>query len=96
MKRFEKADVALIAISVDTVEKSRPLVKKLGLTFPVLSDPALVATRAYGVDVREAGIAWPAIFIVGRDRTIGFRSLKPNYKERPATEVILGALLEVR
>ena len=41
---------------------------------------------------QESGIAWPAIFIVGRDGKVRWRSLAETYKVRPASEVVLEAL----
>jgi hypothetical protein len=44
------------------------------------------------VEDQENGIAWPAIFIVGRDGNVRWRSLAETYKERPTSEVVLRAL----
>ena len=48
--------------------------------------------RAYGVEDQENGIAWPAIFIVGRDGKVRWRSLAETFKVRPTSEVVLEAL----
>jgi len=81
-----------VAISVDPPERSHALAKRLGVTFPLLSDEDLSAIRAYGVEDAENGVAWPAIFIVGRDGRIAWRSLAQTYRERPASNVVLEAL----
>jgi peroxiredoxin len=83
---------ALVAISVDSPVESRALAERLGLSFPLLSDPDLKAIRAYGVEDAENGIAWPAIFIVGADGRIRWRSLAETYTVRPASAVLLEAL----
>jgi peroxiredoxin len=77
---------------VDPADRSRALAEKLGVTFPLLSDPERQAIRAYGVEDQENGIAWPAIFIVGRDGKVRWRSLAETYKVRPTSEVVLEAL----
>jgi len=51
--------------------------------------------RAYGVEDAENGIAWPSIFIVGRDGRVKWRSLAETYPVRPAPEVVLEALAQV-
>jgi peroxiredoxin len=77
---------------VDPPDRSRALAEKLGVKYPLLSDPKREVTRAYGVEDQENGIAWPAIFIVGRDGNVRWRSLAETFKVRPASEVVLEAL----
>lgn len=45
--------------------------------------------RAYGVDDEENGIAWPAIFVVGKDGKVVWRDVTSDYKVRPATAEVL-------
>lgn len=52
----------------------------------------LKVVRAYGVDDEDNGIAWPAIFIVGTDGRVKWRSLAETYTVRPAAEIVLEAL----
>ncbi len=79
-------------MSVDAPAKSAELAKKLGVTFPILSDEKLAMTRAYGVEDAENGIAWPAIFLIASDGRIAWRSLAQTYKVRAGPEEILKAL----
>ena len=67
----------LVAVSVDEPKRSRALVDELDLPFPLLSDAARAVVRAYGVfnEKEKGGIAYPATFVVDRDRTVRFRSL---------------------
>lgn len=44
---LEAAGVAVVGISGDPVEKHRAFSRKLGLPFPILSDPELKVIRAY-------------------------------------------------
>jgi peroxiredoxin len=64
----------------------------VSVRFPLLSDPKREVIRAYGVEDQENGIAWPAIFIVGRDGKVRWRSLAETFKVRPTSEVVLEAL----
>jgi peroxiredoxin len=77
---------------VDPPDRSKALAEKLGVKYPLLSDPKREVIRSYGVEDVENGIAWPAIFIVGRDGTVRWRSLAETFKERPTSEVVLRAL----
>lgn len=67
------------------------MVEKLGLGYPVLADPDLGVTRGFGVADEENGIAWPAIFLVGQDGRIVWRSLADSYKVRVSVDEILAA-----
>jgi peroxiredoxin len=82
----------LVAISVDSPARCGALAKKLGLEFPVLSDPDLAVIRGWGVADEENGIAWPAVYVVSRDGRIAWRSLAETYPKRPASEEIIAAL----
>ena len=68
---------ALAAVSVDTPEPSGALVDQLGLPYPLLCDPKREVVLAYGVfnEKENGGIAYPATFVLDRDRTVRFRSL---------------------
>jgi len=77
---------------VDPPDRSKALAEKLGVKFPLLSDRKREVICAYGVEDQENGIAWPAIFIVGRDGKVRWRSLAETFKVRPTSEVVLEAL----
>lgn len=67
--------------------------EKLGLAFPLLSDPG--GTRAiepFGVFDPDTEIAWPSIFVVGRDGKVLQRWLADTFKERIATSDVLAQL----
>ena len=78
-----------MAISVDEVPAGRALTDKLGLGFPILSDPKATAIRAFGVYDEDTEIAWPSIFVVAKDGTVVKRWLADTYKERIATDDVL-------
>ena len=81
--------LGLAAVSVDAPERSRALAAQLELAFPLLSDAGREVVHAYGVfNCREkGGIAYPATFVLSRDRVVRFRSL-----DRTVTRVDLGGL----
>jgi peroxiredoxin len=81
-----------VAISVDSPATSAQLAKKLGVTFPLLSDESRAAIRAFGVEDAENSISWPAIFIVDKNGKIAWRSLSETYKIRALPKQILDAL----
>jgi peroxiredoxin len=77
------------AVSVDTPEQSRAVVEQLALPFPLLCDPAREVVQVYGLFNRKekGGIAYPATFVLDRERTVRFRSL-----DRLASRVDLNGL----
>ncbi len=64
-------------MSVDEPVRSRALKEQLALPFELLSDADREVVQAYGILNREekGGIAYPATFVLDRDRTVRFRSL---------------------
>jgi len=67
----------LAALSVDPPDRSRALAAQLALPIPLLCDPAREVVQAWGVYNREekGGIAFPATFVLDRERVVRFRSL---------------------
>ncbi|MBA3458208.1 MAG: peroxiredoxin family protein [Deltaproteobacteria bacterium] len=86
---FTRLDLGLVAISIDEVAAGRAMTDKLGLGFPIVSDPKADAIRAFGVFDEDTEIAWPSIFIVGKDGTIVKRWLADTYSQRVATDDVL-------
>ena len=82
--------LGLAALSVDEPGRSRALAEQLHLPFPLLCDSGREVVQTYGLfNVKEkGGIAYPATFVLDRDRTVRFRSL-----DRTAARVDLNALL---
>ena len=80
--------VGLAAISVDEPADSRALAEKLGLPFPLLSDPEAKVIEAYGVAMAGERIAVPATFVVRPDRTIAWQHVSETVPDRPPLDVI--------
>jgi AhpC/TSA family len=79
----------LAALSVDPPDRSRALSDQLSLPFPLLCDPGREVVRSFGVlnEHEKGGIAYPATFVLDRDRAVRFRSL-----DRTAARVDLRVL----
>jgi peroxiredoxin len=98
---FQAAGAKLVAVSVDSVERNRGVVEKLGLTFPVLSDPGLAAVDAFGLRHRggnpfplegdSADISRPAVYVIDGG-AIRWRGLTDSYRVRMDPDEILAAL----
>lgn len=90
--------VHLFAVSVDTQETSRQFASKLGVVFPLLSDPGHETIDAYGLHDPaydgEAfeGIPHAAVYVVGRDGKVKWARVSDDYKVRPSIAEIRAAL----
>lgn len=62
------------------------------MKFPLVSDEQRKLIRAYGVLDEENDIAWPAIFVVGRDGKVAWCSLAESKSKRAGADEILKAL----
>lgn len=90
--RFAELDALgfrLVALSVDEPRRSLALADQLDLPFTLLADPSREIVTRWGLlNPREkGGIAFPATFVIDRDRVVRFRSL-----DRTAKRVVLDDL----
>jgi len=79
-------------LSANTGLRDAALAGKLGLDFPLIADPDRTLIRGFGVEDQENEIAWPAIYVIGRDGKVAWRWLATSYKERPTADQLLEAL----
>ena len=86
--RAAGADV--VALSVDSPERSEALRAELGLRFPILSDASRRVVRAWDLyNPREmGGIAVPAVFVIGPDQVVRYCSIDAT-RDRVSTEGVL-------
>jgi peroxiredoxin len=93
---IREAGGEVVAVSVDSPEDARAVVESQGLEYPVLSDPDLVATDAFGLRHEDGGlegdIARPAVFVIDRDGRIAWRDVTDNWRVRVRPEVVLREL----
>jgi peroxiredoxin len=68
--------------------------EKLGITFPLASDPDLVVMKAYEVYNKDV-IPHPTTIIIDKTGVIRFREVHVNYKERTSVENILTVLRQL-
>ena len=94
MASFNQAGIRPVAISVDSPEVTRDLMRKAGYTFTFLSDPNAEVIRRYDLVHAGAGengrdIARPAEFLVDRTGTVRWINLTENYWVRARPEDVL-------
>ncbi len=75
---FREAGAEVVALSVDDRARSEAMVRELNLPYIVLCDPRREVVTAWGLLNRgeKGGIAYPATFLIDRDRKVRFRSLE--------------------
>jgi peroxiredoxin Q/BCP len=78
LEEFRAAGAELVAISVDDAARAEPMRQELGLKFPLLCDTSREVVKAYDLFNRaeKGGIAFPAAFVIDRDRIVRFRALE--------------------
>ena len=78
LEDFRAAGADLLAISVDDAERAEPVRQELGLKFPLLCDTRREVVKAYGLlnSGEKGGIAFPATFVIDRERVVRFRALE--------------------
>jgi peroxiredoxin len=84
------AGADVVALSVDEPARSQAVRAQLGLEFPILSDPSRTVVRAWDLyNAKEfGGIAIPAVFVIGADLRVRYRSIDATAK-RVATDGVL-------
>ncbi|MEO5958701.1 MAG: peroxiredoxin family protein [Opitutaceae bacterium] len=94
---IEAAGLQLVAISYDSPTTNIAAAAKLGLKFPLLSDPGSKVIDAYGIRNKEAtgraaGVPHPTVFILDSQGTIRAKLMRDGYRERPeSAEIVLAA-----
>lgn len=78
----------LVAISADEAADSRKLRERLGLNFPLLSDPDVAVAAAYGVAMQDEDIAVPAVLVVMPDREVFWKYVGEDPTDRPPEVVV--------
>lgn len=92
MARFRALDTEVLGVSVDSWYSNQEFARKLGLSFPLLSDFDRSACAAYGVLIPERGYSNRAYFVVDKQGRIIWREISPTPTEIPSTEDALAAL----
>jgi peroxiredoxin len=91
---FNKRDIRVAAVSVDSVETNQKLSRKQGFAFPLLSDPKAEVVRRYDLLHAGAGpeghdIARPAEFLIDSSGTVRWVNLTEDFRVRARGEQAL-------
>jgi peroxiredoxin len=100
LEAIRASGVQLIALSYDSPDTNAKAAAKLGLTFPLLSDPGSKTIDAYGIRNREAtgraaGVPHPTLFILDRQGVIRAKLMRDGYKDRPEPAELIAAAKKV-
>lgn len=92
LEDFRAAGAELVAVSVDDAARAEPVRDELGIKFPLLCDTRREVVNAYGLlnTGEKGGIAYPASFVIDRERVVRFREL-----EQVASRISVDQLLEL-
>jgi peroxiredoxin len=84
------ASANLMAVSVDSPEKSEAVRKQLRLPFAILSDMQRRIVQEWGIynSKEKGGIAKPAVFILAPDQTVRFASVDGISARVPAADIV--------
>ena len=92
LENLRAAGAQLVAISVDDAARTETVRQELGIKFPLLCDPSREVVKKYGLlnGGEKGGIAFPASFVIDRERIVRFRAL-----EQVASRVNVDQLLDL-
>ncbi len=90
--RFRAQDTEVFGISVDSWYANQEFAKRLGLSFPLLSDYHRVTCADYGVLIPERGYSGRALFLVDKAGILAWREVAPSPSEIPSTANALAAV----
>ena len=89
---FEKKGATIVAISIDPVEKSKAVVERRGLGFPICADPGCEVAKAYGTYDPEHKVALPSVFVLTKDGKVAWRKTGESVPDRPPEDEVLRAV----
>jgi peroxiredoxin (alkyl hydroperoxide reductase subunit C) len=100
LSEFEARGIRVVGISVDPPEVSGRQSRRMGYTFPLLSDPDRKVIRRYdvlhpGAGPKGADIARPAEFLLDSNGVVRWVNLTDNIAVRARPEQVLEALSQV-
>jgi peroxiredoxin len=93
--RFDNLDAVVFGISVDSHHANDAFAKKLGLTFPLLSDFGREVSSAYGVLNASRGTSGRALFVIDKQGRVIHKDVSANsgdIAQMPSAERALEAL----
>ena len=90
--QLDELGFQIVGISPDAPRELQRTRNKHGLSYRLLADRDLTATRKFGIGFGAPGkrpLPVPAVFIVAADGTIRFQYVNPNYRVRLDMEVLV-------
>jgi peroxiredoxin len=98
---IQATGVQMVAISYDSPATNAAAAKKLGLTFPLLSDIGNKVIDAYGIRNHEAtgradGIPHPVVFLLDQQGVIRVKLMRDGFRERPESAEIIAGVKSIK
>lgn len=86
----------IFAISTDDLSGAQSIASRVGISFPVLFDPAADVVEAYGVyDLLGDGLATASTFVIDKQGVIRWKYVARGISDRPSVTEILEQLDEL-
>ena len=86
----------IFAISTDDLSGAQSIASRVGISFPVLFDPAADVVEAYGVyDLLGDGLATASTFVIDKQGVIRWKYVARGISDRPSVPEILEQLDEL-
>jgi len=96
LDEFDRAGIAVFAISYDPVEAQATFAEEFGITFPMLADPEHRVIEATGIlntlvrpDESVYGIPFPGTYVLGTDGRVEEKLFFQHYRTRPSASTVL-------
>ncbi len=96
---FDQLDAVILGVSVDSHHANEAFARKLGLSFPLLSDWRREVSTAYGVLDAARATSGRALFVIDKSGIVIHKDVSANPGDIalvPSTEGALDALRSVR
>lgn len=89
-EQFERRGISIVALSVDEPEDAHPMLLRLGLQYPVVSDTTLKVIRSFGLENPEVEeLALHATYIIDAQGEVLYRKVA---RRRPLSTELLAAV----
>ena len=90
---LEELDTVIFAISTDDLSGAQSIASRVGISFPVLYDPAADVVEAYGVyNLLGDGLATASTFVIDKQGVIRWKYVARGIADRPAVSQVLEQL----
>ena len=96
MPALEELETVIFAISTDDLSGAKSIASRVGISFPVLYDPAADVVEAYGVyDLLRDGLATASTFLIDKQGVIRWKYVARGISDRPSESEVLEQLGEL-